>query len=224
MSRSSLAFHWQGVDWQLLADKALWYPGEKTLFIADPHFGKSASFRSAGIPVPEGSTHDDCQRLSHLIGRTSAIRLVILGDFFHNAASRSSSVHRVLTDWRKRHTDLQVELVRGNHDHAAGDPWPDLKMRVHPSFWMWKGFCCSHNDQKPSPHPVLSGHVHPSVKLSVQGRRVYRLPCFWFRGQVSCTLPSFGTFTGSYTVEPSREDCLIATDGHSIMNVTQWVA
>ena len=34
MSRSSLAFHWQGVDWQLLADKALWHPGEKTLFIA----------------------------------------------------------------------------------------------------------------------------------------------------------------------------------------------
>ena len=117
-----------------------------------------------------------------------------------------------------------MELVRGNHDHAAGDPWPDLKMRVHPSFWMWKGFCCAHTDQKPSPHPILSGHVHPSVKLSVQGRRVYRLPCFWFRGQVSCTLPSFGTFTGSYTVEPSREDCLIATDGHSIMNVTQWVA
>ena len=100
MSRSSLAFHWQGVDWQLLADKALWHPGEKTLFIADPHFGKSASFRSAGIPVPEGATHDDCQRLSVLIERTLAIRLVILGDFFHNAASRSSSVHRVLTDWR----------------------------------------------------------------------------------------------------------------------------
>ena len=117
---------------------------------------------------------------------------MILGDFFHNAASRSSSVHRVLTDWRKRHTDLQVELVRGNHDHAAGDPWPDLKVRVHPSSWTWKGFCCAHTDQKPSSHPVLSGHVHPSVKLSVQGRRVYRLPCFWFRGQVSCTLPSFG--------------------------------
>ena len=90
MSRSSLAFHWQGVDRQLLADKALWHPGEKTLFIADPHFGKSASFRSAGIPVPEGATHDDCQRLSLLIERISAIRLVILGDFFHNAASRSS--------------------------------------------------------------------------------------------------------------------------------------
>ncbi len=37
------------------------------LLIADPHFGKAASFRSRGIAVPVGTTRYDLDRLAELI-------------------------------------------------------------------------------------------------------------------------------------------------------------
>ena len=55
--------HWAGVELRLLPDPALWWPAEATVFIADLHLGKAASFRALGQPVPGGTTRDNLQRL-----------------------------------------------------------------------------------------------------------------------------------------------------------------
>ena len=44
----------------------------KTIFIADPHFGKASSFQYCGIPVPEENTLEDCERLTLLVQKTGA--------------------------------------------------------------------------------------------------------------------------------------------------------
>ncbi|CAN5366364.1 hypothetical protein BH10PSE17_BH10PSE17_35830 [soil metagenome] len=41
---------------ELLPERAIWWPGERTLLIADVHFGKGAAFRALGVPVPRGTT------------------------------------------------------------------------------------------------------------------------------------------------------------------------
>ena len=38
---------------KLVAKKGIYWPKEKSLFVADPHFGKAATFRKVGIPVSE---------------------------------------------------------------------------------------------------------------------------------------------------------------------------
>lgn len=77
-----------GESVELMAEKALWWPAARTLFIADLHLGKAASFRALGQPVPSGTTQDNLDRLSALIDRHAAARLVFLGDFLHAAAAQ----------------------------------------------------------------------------------------------------------------------------------------
>lgn len=40
----------------LLPERALWWPAQRMLMVADAHFGKAATFRARGVPVPAGST------------------------------------------------------------------------------------------------------------------------------------------------------------------------
>ena len=52
-----------GEDVQLLPERALYWPRACTLVVADVHWGKAATFRAAGIPIPSGTTTEDLARL-----------------------------------------------------------------------------------------------------------------------------------------------------------------
>ncbi|HET7136231.1 MAG TPA: metallophosphoesterase, partial [Casimicrobiaceae bacterium] len=106
----------------LHAARALSWPREKTLFVADVHLGKGAAFRAGGIPLPRGTTANDLRRLDALIAESGASRLVVLGDFLHAKAGRVAALSTAFVAWRARHATLDVVLVRGNHDAHAGDP------------------------------------------------------------------------------------------------------
>ena len=45
---------------RLLPEKAIRWPAEKTLFVADPHFGKSATFRKVSLKF-QREFQDDCK-------------------------------------------------------------------------------------------------------------------------------------------------------------------
>ena len=53
---SALNVHVAGEDLLLLPEKAVYWPAEQMLIVADIHFGKAASFRALGVPVPRGTT------------------------------------------------------------------------------------------------------------------------------------------------------------------------
>ena len=48
--------------------KSYFWEEQKTLFVADPHFGKATVFRKAGIPVTE-TTQDDLNKLSEIMSQ-----------------------------------------------------------------------------------------------------------------------------------------------------------
>src|SRR5688572_8853137 len=95
---------------------------EKTLLIADAHFGKAVSFRKLGVPVPAGTTTETLDVLSAVIEETKAEHVVFLGDFLHSKRSHAPATLGALARWRARHGGLALTLVRGNHDDRAGDP------------------------------------------------------------------------------------------------------
>ncbi|MEM8535353.1 MAG: metallophosphoesterase, partial [Chloroflexota bacterium] len=113
-----------GEDVILLPERALFWPRTATLFVADLHWGKAATLRAHSIAIPEGSTGNDLARLSQIITRTNAQRLVFLGDLLHARVGRTDTALAPINDWCKHHTHLEMLLVRGNHDQHAGDP-PD---------------------------------------------------------------------------------------------------
>ena len=55
---------------ELLPGRAIFLPQSKTLIVADLHLGKSATFRKRGLPVPEGTTKSDLDRLAALLKAT----------------------------------------------------------------------------------------------------------------------------------------------------------
>ncbi|MFQ3661168.1 MAG: ligase-associated DNA damage response endonuclease PdeM [Chloroflexaceae bacterium] len=188
----------------LLPERALFWPRERTLIIADTHLGKAASFRAAAIAAPENSIAD-LGRLTGALGRTRATRLAILGDFLHARVGRAPTVLAAIAAWRATHLHLEVLLVRGNHDAHAGDPPSEWGITCVNAPVALGPFALCHYPDTAAPGYVLAGHLHPAVVLTGPGRQRERLPCFLV-GPRRAILPAFGSFTGHTTVYPGAED------------------
>ena len=168
-------------------------------FVADVHFGKAATFRRAGLPVPSGTTGDNLARLDAVLEVTAAEHLVFLGDFLHARPGADAPLWAQLVPWRERHAHVQMTLVRGNHDQHAGDPPHTLGMALVNDPWrpvQGAPVLARHHPQVSDADTVLAGHLHPTTRLSGLARDSVRLPCFaWAPGLL--VLPAFGAFTGS---------------------------
>jgi len=199
-----IAVQLAGSELWLLADKALWWPAEQALLIADIHIGKAATYRALGQPVPHGTTASNLQRLDHLLHAFPCRQLIFLGDFLHAAPAKNPATLHALSEWRHQHPDLAITLIRGNHDKRAGDPPASLNIDIVTEPLLLGPFALQH---EPHPHPthhVLAGHLHPAYRLRGRGRQSVRLPCFVLGTQLSL-LPAFGSFTGGMAVDIEAE-------------------
>ena len=196
----------------LLAQRALHWPRERTLFVADVHLGKAASFRAGGVAVPRGATAGDLARLTALLAATGATRLVVLGDFLHAAAGRVAALDGAFVDWRSAHGAVDITLVRGNHDAQAGDPPANWRVDVVAEPHLAMPFLLCHEPQAPPTGYALCGHVHPGVRLRGANGDGVRLPCFVL-GRRRALLPAFGRLTGLAIVRPDPGDVQVAIAG-----------
>lgn len=201
---------------QLLPERALFWQRTKTMFIADPHFGKVATFRTHGVPLPNGSDSNGLQRLSQALDRCAAEKLIILGDLFHTARGRDEQLLNEISNWRERHAALTIYLVRGNHDRHAGDP-PEA-WQIHTVEGPTPGplWVLNHEPVEPEVGYTLAGHLHPAVRLSGKGQQSLKLPCFWF-GKKCGVLPAFGSFIDHGLIVPKKGDkVFVVGDGRVI--------
>ena len=60
--------HLAGEELWLLPEKAIYWPAQQALLIADVHFGKAAAYRSLGQPVPQGTTASNITVLNMVTG------------------------------------------------------------------------------------------------------------------------------------------------------------
>jgi DNA ligase-associated metallophosphoesterase len=208
-----------GEELQLLPERAVYWGRERTLFVADPHFGKAAAFRAGGVPVPRGTTTENIRRLDDALRRTNASRLVFLGDFLHAKEGRAPETLRVLNEWRATHAAVEVVLVRGNHDARAGDPPKELAIRCETAPVVEAPFVFAHHPVTSDEGYVLAGHIHPGVWLHGAGRQFERLPCFWF-GARTAVLPAFGEFTGLASVDVVEGDRVWVVAGDEVIDVS----
>lgn len=194
-----------GEDVWLLPERAIFWRRTATLIIADPHIGKASAFRTASIAVPEGTTTADLDRLSRAIAHCNARKVVILGDLLHARSGRTAATIAAWAEWRERHADLALFLVRGNHDAHAGDPPNDWGVVCIDEPWHLPPFVMCHHLKAHADGYTLAGHLHPAARLTGAGRQRLTLPCFWFGAQVG-VLPAFGSFTGTTAIAPEPDD------------------
>lgn len=214
---SAVAVRVAGENLLLLPEKAVYWPAEQMLIIADIHFGKAAAFRALGVPVPRGTTSENLAGLDALVAKHGARRVVFLGDFLHARAAHASSTKLAMLAWRQRHLDLGLTLVRGNHDLHAGDPAAALGIELVDEPHAVGPFAFCHHPDIDTPGYALAGHVHPVYVLATRFDAL-RLPCFVV-GSARMILPSFGAFTGGHAVKPEPGDNIYVTSGDAVHSV-----
>ena len=203
----------------LLSERALFWPRTGTLVAADFHWGKGAAFRAAGIPVPVGATSDDLARLDAALLRTCARRLVVLGDLFHARAGRiATQTLAELRRWRSLRAELEIMLVRGNHDRHAGDPPDDLRINCLNAPAFVPPFVLRHEPAESPDGYTLAGHVHPGIVLAGPALQRERLSCFWLTPHTA-VLPAFGGFTGLAPVRPGPDDRIFVIAENDVIPV-----
>jgi len=179
----------------LTEGRALYWPRERTLLLADLHLEKASYYAQHGQMLPPYDSRETLERVADAVKQTGARRVITLGDNFHDvdgtarlepyAAGMLEALTRTL-DW---------VWITGNHDeimHRAfgGTVTEELELG---------GIVLRHIAQAGETRPELSGHFHPKVRVTVRERHISR-PCgVLSRGNQRgdrMILPAFGALTG----------------------------
>lgn len=190
----------QGEQLQLLPEKALWWPGQKTIIISDLHWGKSGHFRANGIAIPENAQRKDENRLAKIIQQTNAERLIIAGDLFH---SKHNNEIAEFTYWRQAHRQLHIDFIMGNHDILKAPAYTGWDMQVHTSSYFVNPFLITHDMVEGTGQFIIHGHVHPAIRITGKGNQSIKLCCYC-EDENRLILPAFGSFTGSHLMNKAE--------------------
>lgn len=194
---------------------ALYWPGERTLIIADLHLEKGSAFAARGVMLPPYDTRETLERLAAAIDTYEPARVIALGDSLHDAgaASRIDAADREILAILQE--DRQWLWVTGNHDpeipaHLGGQVVAQATIG---------GLALRH---QPGCGPIgheIAGHLHPAARLSVYGHTIRR-PCFVGNGR-RLVLPAFGAFTGGLNVLDAAFEPLFGIDGMRVWMLGQ---
>ena len=209
----------KGETLHLHPEHAVFWPAGDAVLIGDLHWGKAATFRAAGLPVPDTEVDADLGRISGLLDRTGAKTLIVLGDLLHSRRGRDPQTFAAVTRWREQHPDVSLVLVEGNHDRGAGRPPKGWGFEVVMPGYRLGPFVLQHY---PDPHDdgyVLAGHLHPKVKLRGSCGQEEKLHCFWFGEQVG-VLPAFGSLIDGAPVQPSARDAVFVIADDEVIDVS----
>jgi len=204
----------------LLPGKALYWKEKNLLIIADLHLGKTASFRSKGFALPGGTTTNDLNLITKLIEVTRCEDLLIIGDFLHSKHGVKDKTYSAVLNWRNENKNIRITSVMGNHDRRSGKIPAILDINYTDDFYEIPPFIFSHKPAEVDHKYVISGHVHPAVRLAGPGKQREKLPCFYFT-ENQAILPSFGSFTGNYVIEPEPCSRIFVIAGDEVVEVKQ---
>ncbi|MFN3473331.1 MAG: ligase-associated DNA damage response endonuclease PdeM [Blastomonas sp.] len=181
-------------DFLIVDRAALYWPGQRALFVADLHFEKASWYAASGQMLPPYDSAATLDRLEGAIVACGATSLWCLGDNFHDSRGAQRLDARLAERLESLARRVAVHWITGNHDSALdagfGGRVVDeadlggLALRHRAETWAE-----SHRNV-----PELSGHFHPRLRVRLRGRMVSR-PCF-VRCADRLILPAFGSLTG----------------------------
>ena len=218
-------------DIVLLPGRAAFLPQTSTVVCSDIHLGKAATFRHAGMPIPEGSAQHDLQRLTGIVQRYRAQRLLITGDLFH---ARSGCTQQVLDDFsafceqvRLSH-NTDVVLVLGNHEQSLGKKFQphEIGIKRCEEEIIEPPFHFIHDQTKQSeaqPNSfTIAGHIHPTITIKGTSGDQLTSRCF-VTSPNQLILPAFGSFTGGSRIKMNQAS-RVWLAGESDVHTLPWLS
>lgn len=206
-----------GEKWIMHPDRALFWPAQEVLIIADVHLGKAQHFRKNGLAVPATVGRHNIQRLKFLVEHFTPREVIFLGDLFH-------SLYNVLWEefatFVREHNLIHFSLVPGNHDVLDKALYHRANIALYGPLVEKDNIILSHYplEDIPETHYNLAGHIHPAVRLRGKGAQALTLPCFYF-GQNNGILPAFGAFTGLARIYPRPGEQVFVIADNTIRHI-----
>lgn len=180
----------------LLVDgRALYWPRERALLVADLHLEKASWYAGHGQMLPPYDSRETLERLADAVKQTGARRVITLGDNFHDGkgTSRLDPFAAGMLEGLTRALDWV--WITGNHDeHMHRSFGGELADELEIS-----GIVLRHIAIAGEIRPELSGHFHPKVRVKVRDRHISRVCGVLSRNANSgdrMILPAFGALTG----------------------------
>lgn len=206
-----------GETFELLPERAVWWPSRRSLLVADLHWGKPEAFQGRGIPVPSGILEPELDRLTKLVRGHKADEIIVLGDLIHDAVGITPGVSQTISSWRNS-VEASISLVPGNHDrHLARLP-VDWRIDVlEPQVDIGDDFTLLHHPEPVAGRFGFCGHLHPTYVVRGRGDRL-RCACFHVSRDL-CVLPAFSEFSSGVKVRRSKGDRVFVVAESSVLEV-----
>lgn len=220
-------FSFANDEMRLVQGRALFWPREKALLVADLHLEKGSFYARFGQMIPPYDSRETLERLALALRETGARRVFCLGDSFHDgegparlephAAGMLHALTRAV-DWL---------WITGNHDAAlpasiGGTVTDETEVN---------GLHLRHEARAGETAPEISGHFHPKLVVATRGRRVSRA-CAVSSGH-RLILPAYGALTGGMdaaapeilsALQPAQTIDALASAGGRLVRYPLWRA
>ncbi len=183
-------------EMRLVHGRAVFWPREAALLVADLHLEKASFFAKFGQMLPPYDSRETLERLALAIRETGARRVFALGDNFHDRDGVDRLDPHVCGMLGALTRAVDWVWIAGNHDgvsaHACGG---SIALEA-----LVGGIRLRHRAERISDAPEVSGHYHPKLAITARGRRIAR-PCAVVSAGVTTRegrmiLPAFGALTG----------------------------
>ena len=176
----------------LTNQRAMFWLAASALIISDLHLGKTAHFRKNGIALPATLIQEDLRRLSSLLKHFNAKQLFVVGDFLH---AGKNSEFEIFKEWKQQFPEVQIILIKGNHDRMADVYLKDLGVSEIHNHYESHDFIFSHENLESLDKMVISGHLHPGISLKSPVGKYLKFPSY-IHTSYQFILPAFSSFTG----------------------------
>jgi hypothetical protein len=189
-----LAIRVCGEQFEAHPSGALYHAAERTLIVSDLHLEQGAALAARGHLIPPYDTHSTLERLAQVIAHFDPVRVISLGDSFHDVGVAERLSEEALTAIARLQAGREWYWIAGNHD-------PDLPASLHghvvPSLTLGSLRYVHEPVAGPAVQEV-AGHLHPAARVSRRGRTVRR-KCF-ITDSRRLVMPAFGAYTGGLNV------------------------
>jgi uncharacterized protein len=170
--------------------RALFWPRENALLLADLHLEKASFFARHGQMLPPYDSRETLGRVADALRLTGARRVFCLGDNFHDTAGAARLEDRAAGMLAALVRTVDWVWITGNHDEGLGAEAGGTVIEEAEV----AGLLLRHRARRGESRPELSGHYHPKLTLAARGRRIAR-PCA-VASESRLVLPAFGALTG----------------------------
>jgi DNA ligase-associated metallophosphoesterase len=180
---------------RLVQGRALFWPREAALLVADLHLEKASFFAGHGQMLPPYDSRETLERLALAVRETGARRAYALGDNFHDADGAARLEPHAAGMLAALTRALDWVWITGNHDadnHDSGVT--EMAGGALAAEICAGGLVLRHKALPGENRCELSGHFHPRFTLAARGRRIAR-PCA-VMSERRLILPAFGALTG----------------------------